>query len=394
MSMREKEALQTDGSASRTPLALSYLNAISPVKWLLGLAILYTLYFAQSLILLFLLAVLVALLLSPWVSFLKRLLIPRAVSSVILLTLLIAPFSLLSVELAEPVQKWAKLLPKLSVHLTEKIDFYSEKFETQQKIEGQALKQQQKEDEGFSLFGWFKDDEPEPAAPKTEDKSVVTEQLKMSGMTAALSLLSATPVIIAQTLSCIILILFLLIFGPALFEAYVQTLPNALKKQRVMGLVNAIQGELSRYIITVSAINIGLGMATAAALSIWGLKDAVLWGVLVGLLNFMPYLGAVFGVIIISIAGLVQYGFGVDALVPVVLYLSLNLIESQFITPTVLGRRMKINPLVVMVWLLICGWLWGVLGVLLSVPILVCLKLALAQLGIWKNTIQVIESGG
>ena len=216
----------------------------------------------------------------------------------------------------------------------------------------------------------------------------------MSGMTAALSLLSATPVIIAQTLSCIILILFLLIFGPALFEAYVQTLPNALKKQRVMGLVNAIQGELSRYIITVSAINIGLGMATAAALSIWGLKDAVLWGVLVGLLNFMPYLGAVFGVIIISIAGLVQYGFGVDALVPVVLYLSLNLIESQFITPTVLGRRMKINPLVVMVWLLICGWLWGVLGVLLSVPILVCLKLALAQLGIWKNTIQVIESGG
>lgn len=392
--MDQKRAPQDTEIQSATSLGLDYLKSISPVNCLLGLAVLYTLYFAQSLILLFLLSVLVALLLSPWVSFFKRLYIPRAVSSVILLSMLVMPFSLLSVELAEPVQKWAKLLPKLSVHLTEKIDFYSEKFETQQKIEGQAIKQSKQKEEGFSFFGWFKDDEPEPVATKTEDKNVVTEQLKMSGMSVLISMLSAAPVLIVQALSCFILILFLLIFGPALFEAFIRTLPNTQKKQQIGDLANAIQGELSRYIVTVSVINVGLGMATAAALSLWGLKDALLWGVLVGLLNFMPYLGAAVGVVMISLAGVVQYGFGLEVLIPVGLYLSLNLLESQFITPTVLGRRMKINPLVVMLWLLTCGWLWGVLGVLLSVPILVCIKLALAQLGMWKKAIQVIEAGG
>jgi predicted PurR-regulated permease PerM len=74
-------------------------------------------------------------------------------------------------------------------------------------------------------------------------------------------------------------------------------------------------------------------------------------------------------------------------------YLTLNLIESQLVTPTLLGRTMKINPLVVMLWLLICAWLWGVVGVLLSVPLLVCIKLTLSHLGIWKYGIRVIESG-
>lgn len=379
----------------KSTMRLDHLKSVSPVKWLLALAILYTLYFAQSLILLFLLSALVALLLSPWVSFLKRIFIPRAVSAVVLLAMLVMPVSFLSIQLAEPAQKWAKLMPKLSVHLTEKIDFYSQKFETQQKVEGEALKQSKKEqDQGFDFFGWFKDKTPEPRETKVEDKNVVTEQLKMSSMSAAITMISAAPIFIAQVLSCFILILFLLIFGPALFEAFTQNLSSPEKKDKVMGLVNAIQGELSRYIMTVSTINVALGVATAAALHLWGMEDALLWGALVGLLNFMPYLGAVIGVVILIIASVVQYGFGLGMLIPVSVYLALNLIESQFITPTILGHRMKINPLVVVLWLLACAWLWGVIGVLLSVPILVCIKLTLVQLGFCSNTIRIIESGG
>tara|TARA_R110001592_G_scaffold25598_2_gene97112 strand:+ start:6990 stop:8186 length:1197 start_codon:yes stop_codon:yes gene_type:complete len=398
--MKEMNSHITDGIESKSAKGLDHLKSSilvisAPVKCLLVLAILYTLYFAQSLILLLLLSALVALLLSPWVSLLKRLFIPRTVSAVILLTMLVMPVSFLGLELAEPAQKWAKLMPKLSVHLTEKIDFYSQKFETQQKVEGEVLKQSKKQqDQGFDLFAWFRDKAPEQKAPKIEDKNVVTEQLKMSSMSAAITILSAAPIIIAQVLSCFILILFLLIFGPALFEAFIQNLPSPEKKDRAMGLVNSIQGELSRYIITVSAINVALGIASAAVLHLWGMEDALLWGALVGLLNFMPYLGAVIGVIVLILASVVQYGFGWDMLIPSGLYLTLNLIESQFITPTILGRRMKINPLVVVLWLLVCAWLWGVIGVLLSVPILVCIKLILVQLGVWKGAIRIIESGG
>ncbi|MFT7185428.1 MAG: putative PurR-regulated permease PerM [Pseudohongiellaceae bacterium] len=393
--MKEVTSRDANGINSKSATGLYHLNSVSPVKCLLALAIVYTLYFAQTLILLILLTALVALLLSPLVSLLKRFFIPRAVSSVILLIMLVMPFSFLSIELAEPAQKWAKLVPKLSVHLTEQIDLFSETFELHEKAEREILKDIEKEQNtGFAFFGWFENEEPAQKVLKTADKNVVTEQLKESSVIVAINLLSAAPMIIAQVLSCLILILFLLIFGPALFEAFIQCLPSSEKKERAMHLVDSIQKELSRYIITVSTINVVLGFATAAALHIVGMEDALLWGALVGLLNFMPYLGAAIGVVILMLASVVQYGLGLGMLIPVGIYLTLNLIESQFITPTILGHRMKINPLVVILWLLICAWFWGVIGVLLAVPLLVCIKLILVQLGVWKNAICIIESGG
>lgn len=390
--MTEQPKTESTESSSDEAL-LGNLKFISPIKCLLALAILYTLYFAQTLILLILFTALVALLLSPWVSLLKRLYIPRAVSAVILLTLLVMPFSFLVVELAEPVQKWAKLVPKLSVHLTEQIDLLSEEFKTQENNERIKVAST-KNDKGFDLFAWFRSDEPEQKSPEVSNNNVVAEQLKQSGVGVAINMLSATPMILAQILSCFILILFLLIFSPPLFNAFIQSLPNIENKNKAIRMVHAIQKELSRYIITVSSINILLGLSTAAALYVIGMEDALLWGVLVGLLNFMPYLGAAIGSVILIIASAVQYGLGFGLLVPVSIYLTLNLIESQFITPTVLGHQMRINPLVIILWLLICAWLWGIIGVLLSVPLLVCIKLVLAQLGIWPNAIRIIESGG
>ena len=297
--------------------------------------------------------------------------------------------------MAEPAQKWAKLVPKLSLHLTEQVDAFSEKFTLQEKSEGDNLEQNKKEqDNGFDFFGWFNKNEPEQAAPKAKVENVVTEKLKESGVSVAINMLGAAPMIIAQVLSNLILILFLLIFSPALFEAFIQGLPNIEKKERAMHLVNAIQKELSRYIITVSTINVALGITTAAALHLIGMEDALLWGALVGFLNFMPYLGSAIGVMILILASVVQYGLGWDMLIPVGAYLTLNLIESQFITPTMLGHRMNINPLVIMLWLLTCAWVWGIIGVFLSVPLLVCIKLILVQLGVWGDAIRIIESGG
>ena len=286
-------------------------------------------------------------------------------------------------------------MPKLSVHMTKQIDLFSEKFEFHEKAERKILKNIEKEqDTGFSFFGWFKKEEQKQTEPKTENKNVVTEQLKESSVGVAINLLSAAPMIIAQVLSCLILILFLLIYGPTLFDAFIQSLTSSEKKESAIHLVKSIQKELSRYIITVSTINVALGVTTAAALYVVGMEDALLWGALVGLLNFMPYLGAVIGVVILMLASVVQYGLGLGVLIPVGIYLTLNLIESQFITPTILGHRMKINPLVVILWLLACAWFWGIIGVFLAVPLLVCIKLILVQLGVCKNAIRIIESGG
>jgi len=366
----------------------SKLTDIPCIKWILFLAVIYTLYFAQSLIIPMVLTMIIALLLSPLVTILKRMYVPRSLSSIVLLVMLAAPFTLIGLQLIEPAQKWAKLIPKISVHVTQQVESLSDAFEKQQQDELAKSKPLKKS--GF--FDWFGSDEVEPQVKETTSEAV-TERIKQGSMALMLETLGAAPIFLAQILASAILILFLLIFGPSLFVAFVRELPTEEKRLKAIHLVDVSQTQLSRYIITVSVINSGLGLATASVLYFIGLEDALLWGVIVGILNFIPYVGSVLGVLILTLAGMVQYGVNVSVLVPVGAYLALNMFESQVITPTVLGRNMQINPLVVMLWLLICGWLWGVVGVLLSVPLLVCIKIALSELGVWKNWLRIIEAG-
>ena len=108
----------------------------------------------------------------------------------------------------------------------------------------------------------------------------------------------------------------------------------------------------------------------------------------------MPYVGSIIGLCILTLAGLTQYGMVPFAFVPPLVYLVLNIIESQFFTPTILGKHMRLNPLVVILWLIIWGWLWGAVGVLLAVPLLVCIKLIIGQLKLWPQLIAMLETEG
>ncbi|WJG11022.1 AI-2E family transporter [Aliiglaciecola sp. LCG003] len=350
-------------------------------------ATLYTLYFAQTLLIPLVLTILTALLLSPLVNLMRRLHIPRPISALVLVCALVAPFSFLSVELAEPVQKWAKMIPELSEHLTDQLDSISDVING----ENQSAEQAKESDSSFSFFGWFSDEEPEKPI---EETNVVKERIKQGGIEIMYSVLSATPFLLAQILTSIILILFLLIYGPDLFRAYINGLPQLTQQKRALSLLNTIQKELSTYIVTISIINTCLGLVTALVFYLLGMKDALLWGVVVGLLNYVPYLGSLISLFIISAASMLQFGMVYAAAIPPLVYITLNLIEAQFITPTILGRNMRLNPLVVIVWLLIWGWLWGAVGVLLAVPLLVCLKLVLSHMKIWTSWIKVIEAGG
>lgn len=359
------------------------------LNWLVVLGLLYTLYFAKTLLLTLIVTFLLALLLSPLVTLFRRAHVPRVISALVLVTLLFAPFSFLGVQLAQPVQKWAQLLPELSNVLDEQIDSINSAIQSGGKP---VVKPPPKEQSnGFSFFGWFDD---EPVEAQDPEQNMVTERIKQGGLEVLVNMLAAAPLMIAQLLTGLVLILFLLIFGPGLFHAYVLGLKNAHSEQQAIHLATTIQTELSRYIGTISLINVGLGACTAIALKILGVEDALLWGVLAALLNFIPYVGSVICFGILSLAGLTQYGIEALALLPPLTYLVLNLIESQVVTPTVLGHKMRLNPLIVMLWLIIWGWLWGAVGVLLAVPLLVCIKLIIGQLGIWPQWIAIIESEG
>lgn len=359
---------------------------------LVVLAIIYTLYFAQSLIIPIVFSAFVALLLNPLVAILKKCLIPRPISAVVLLLLLIAPFSFLTAELVEPAQKWAKLIPKMSVQLTEQLDTLSDEFAEHEKQALEEVKQQKEKEAGFDFFGWFSSDEETPALPPPVQENAVKERIKQGGIEVIVSILGNAPVILAQWLASIILILFLLIYGPSLFNVVKNEFPFVRDKQQMASLANKIQGTLSRYILTISVINAALGMLTALAFSLLGVEDALLWGALVALFNFVPYVGSLLSIGILCLAGAVQYEFSLLALMPASIFLGLNIIESQFVTPTVLGNNMQVNPLVIIIWLFILGWMWGILGVLLAVPILVCIKLILGEAGASPHWLRLIEA--
>ena len=363
----------------------------SAITILAALAVIYTLYLAKTLLMPMVVALLLSLLLSPLVSALKELYIPRTVSAILLLSALVGPFSLLAMELAEPAQKWARRIPEITTQVNEQIKEIQAVI--QPKTASEETVSDANREKRFSFFGLFSDQDDAPAALTPTDKpDAVSDTLMQSGLNVIMSVLMATPLIIAQIGTTLILILFLLIFGPKLFKVAIHTFPQIRDKPRSIALVGTLQSELSRYIVTVSLINTGLGLATAGVLYLMGVEDALLWGVMVGLLNFAPYIGPLVGVGILSLAGLTQYGLDWGALLPALVYFTINMVEAQFITPTLLGRHMRLNPLLLMVWLFLWAWLWGVVGALLAVPLLVCLKLVASQLGVFPHWLTLIET--
>jgi predicted PurR-regulated permease PerM len=362
------------------------------VYWLLALALLYTLYFAKSLLIPIIVALFFSLLLSPLVTLFKRFYIPRAVSAILLLAMIGGPVAVLTIELAEPSQKWLSELPQLSAHLTEELDDISLAMSP----DAAPMKEElfPPKEKVFSLFGFFSSDkQPQATEEKiTTGKSALSARVMQGGIEIIISVLGGAPVVIAQFMTFVILVLFLLIFGPGLYENYLYIFPSGAAKRRSVELVGKVQKELSRYIITISIINISLGVVTASVFWLMGVDDALLWAALVALLNFAPYVGPIIAIVILSLAGISQYGMGLIALIPAGVFFGINLLEAQFITPAVLGRHMRLNPLILILWLLIWGWLWGPVGVLLAVPLLVCIKLATAQLKIMTPWLELIET--
>jgi predicted PurR-regulated permease PerM len=249
---------------------------------LLTLALLYTLYFAKSLLMPIVVALLFSLLLSPMVALFKRFYIPRTVSAILLLAMIGGPLTLLAIELATPAQKWLAQLPQLSTKLTKELDNLSEAIspDAVSVLEIKTLAVSPRKETNFNLFGWFSTNQ-QPIA--TQDnapagKSALSVQVMQGGIEKIISILGATPVVIAQFMTFIILVLFLLSFGPRLYDSYMDIFPSEKNKRRPIVLIAKLQKELSRYIVTVTIINTGLGMVTASVFWMLGVDDALLWG--------------------------------------------------------------------------------------------------------------------
>ena len=382
-------AAPTNEQSSDLP-TLAHIKGLTTLAFL---AVVYTLYFASSLWIPIVIALLLALLLSPLVTLLKRIYIPRALSAALLLVAIGGPFTFLGMQLVAPAQKWAERVPEVTAKVNQQLTKVAEVLAPADQGLATSTPPAKKKSGFLSFFGWGDDEDEETVtAPTPPPNTAVSDRLVLGGIDMAMKVLADAPVFLAQCLVCIILVVFFLVYGPGVYRTAMEDVPWFQDKVAAAKLLRDTQRELSRYILNISLINAGLGLTTAAVLYLMQFEDPLLWGTMVALLNFAPYVGTIFSLAVLSIAGVAQYGLMWEALLPALAFFLINAVESQFVTPTVLGRNMRMNPLVIMLWLMLWGWLWGIAGVLIAVPLLVCIKLILGRSATFDPWLKLIES--
>jgi predicted PurR-regulated permease PerM len=328
---------------------------------LVVIAVLYTLYFCRTLLLPIVVAGFIALFSSPLVSMLTRFRLPQAVSAGIVSLLLLVILGGTFVFLAGPAVYWLDSLPELGNKISTQVGGLSEKFDS---LRAQVV-------------------------PDADGSSNAVGSAVEAAMVSTVSLLAGTTAMfLMQVTAVFVITYFFLVYGDNLMRNFVRAQSSFSEKKRAVVIFQTVRDDISRYVLLVSMINLGLGAATGFVLWIIGVEDPLLWGALATILNFAPYVGPLVLSIVLTGVGVLEYHTWEMIIMVPGSFLLLNFIESQLITPTLLGQRFNMNPLLVVLWMLVWGWLWGVIGFLIAIPLLVCFKilsLHLNLIGCWIN---------
>lgn len=146
-------------------------------------------------------------------------------------------------------------------------------------------------------------------------------------------------------------------------------------------VIQQVVGATSTYIGTITVINVTLGALTAAILWALGMDSPIMWGGIVAVLNYIPYLGPIAAALLLAFGGLMTFADPWAALLPPAIFITLHMIEANVLTPLIVGKRLTINPLAILISLSFWAWVWGTTGALLAVPLLIIVKTVFSAAG-------------
>lgn len=330
------------------------------------LAIAAALIFASELFIPLVLAAFIALGLNPIVQTLRRFHVPRPVGSALLMLALGAVIGVGVAELSGPATEWVHQAPDLIHKISHKADQITQPL---QKISNATSN-------SLASVGVSKQPTAKATAPTGFSFSTIV---------------NTAPRILVEVLTVALLVFFFLSYGRNVSAHLISAMPAFRYRRLTLRLIQRIQHQFSRYLLTVTIINICLGLLTAGILWLLGVPDPLLWGSLATLLNYMPYVGAFITTLMLLGVGFLHFDELLHSVLPAACFVGVSLMEGNVITPMVMGARMRISPLAILVWLLIWGWMWGIPGALLAVPILTCLKVITEQLPGWQWFAQMID---
>ncbi|WP_158295528.1 AI-2E family transporter [Crenalkalicoccus roseus] len=314
------------------------------------IACLAVLYFAQGFLVPVALAFLLALVLSPLVRFLARRRIPPPVTAVALVLTLLGTVAAGVYFLSGPVQEWVNNAPQIEWRIRQRLAEVREPVEAMRAATERVDRLTQGD-----------------ADARTPE--VVVREPGLLARTAATLPNAATGLVFT-----LVLLLFLLASGDLFYAKLVRVLPTFRDKKRALRIAHDVEQEVSRYLSTIFFINVGLGVWMGFGMWLIGLPNPALWGTMAFMLNFIPYLGAFIGTVVVGLVGVVTFDDLAWALLPPAFYVLSNTLEGHILTPSIVGRRLDMNAVVVFLSVAFWAWMWGIVGAVMAVPMLVLLK--------------------
>ncbi len=310
---------------------------------LLLISVVAVLYVAKAFFLPVVAAFVVGTMLSPAAGFLERHRIPRALSSVLIVSAVGASVTFIIGLISSPLMEWSTRLPELGARLKDKLHILDRPLVLWQELQ--------------SMLG-VSDTFP----------SASFQMPKFEWVQPTLEFLS--PTFTEFLLFFATLVLFIASWRD-LRRALIMTFTGRESRLRTLRILNAIEEHLGGYLLTVTMINLGVGAATGIICAVAGMPNAAGLGALAATLNFFPIIGPVAMFVILTVVGLVAFSTIGAGLIAPLAFVGITFLEGHFITPAIIGRRLELNALAVFIALAFWTWLWGPMGGFLSSPLLI-----------------------
>ncbi|TCV96489.1 putative PurR-regulated permease PerM [Luteibacter rhizovicinus] len=353
------------GSSRSTRRISRHLQAIRiSLTGMILLAMVFTVTIGKSLLIPLVLAAFIGLALNPIVATAARFRIPRWLAAWVVMFALGGALASGIGMIATPAMNWFHQAPEAIRTFAPKIKPMTQQLEaasraTQNLVSGSAARVVAPGNPAMSFTAW--------------------------------DVVSSAPKVLASVLTVALLVFFFLVYGDEILRRAVEISPTFAHKRHTVSIVRSIQEEVSSYLLLTASINIGLGLITACMLWAYDVPDPLLWGTVAMVANFIPYVGAITTTTILAIVGILHFQELGPALLPALTFAGITAVEGNLITPMLQGRRMRLSPVAILLWLLIWGWLWGIPGALLAVPMLTCTKLITAKLRGWTWFAHLIQ---
>ncbi|HWX27665.1 MAG TPA: AI-2E family transporter [Steroidobacteraceae bacterium] len=330
-----------------------HVNQFTAKKLLVLVAVGVLLYVAHFAFIPIALALLFALVLSGPVEALFRLHVPRSLSATVILIIVLGLLAGLVVVMWAPTQHWFAAAPQTVKVIKRKLNPAIKFIGHVEELRSSAGNIGAANQPAAAAA-------PLPASADNESSSAL--------------FLYETREAMISVLTFVIVTLFLLAGGPPMLARMTAAFVDDLNAAHVLAIIEKVRGEVGKFYVTTALINVGFGLATAGVMMLCGMPTPFLWGVLAAALNFIPYAGSAATLIVLTLVAFVTFDGMGQVLAVAGSYILLAMVEGQIVQPLFVGRRLKINPLLIFLALWFGGLFWGIAGVVLATPALLTLK--------------------